>query len=379
MKDKNNDVVVVGGDHYNTLWVVRSLGIMGFKPTVVVVNPLKKCSFVTKSKYASTAYVVSNEVEMLELLKKLSFLERVVVFSSSDRVSDVIDQNYGELKKKYILPNCGEQQGMLSYWMDKRVMTELAVKSGFNIPYSVEINLSNGQFSLPNDIPYPCVLKPLKSSAGQKTDFRICVSRDELEKALISLRIHCASVLLQEYIKPDFEISILGMRSRTIEQNLVPGLLYKMGTCQSVRNMGMPTYAYVEESVEPYVDRTVVDNFLNSIDYDGLYSIEFFVSGGKAYFLEINLRVDGDLFVYTIGGVNMPYLWACLSVGILSDASMMKLKKNRTYGMTEISYIKYLQWKKTLKVIEEWWKADCYSIFSWKDPLPFFYKFIFSI
>ena len=377
MKDQNKDVVVIGGDHYNTLWVVRSLGIMGFKPTIVVVNPLKKCSFVTKSKYVFTAYVVSDEVEMLELLNKLSFLERVVLFSSCDSVSDVIDQNYDELKKKYILPNCGEQQGMLSYWMDKRVMTELAVKLGFNIPYSAEINLRNGQFSLPDDI--PCVLKPLKSSAGQKTDFRICVSRDELEKALISLRIHCSSVLLQEYIKPDFEISVLGMRSRAIKQNLVPGLLYKTGTCQSVHNMGMPTYAYVEESLEPYVDRTVVDNFLNNIDYDGLYSIEFFVSEGKSCFLEINLRVDGDLFVYTTGGVNMPYLWAQLSMGMPIDNSSIRLKRKRTYGMTEISYLKYLKWNEPLKIIAEWWKTDCYSIFSWKDPLPFIYKFIFAI
>ena len=379
MKDQNKDVVVIGGDHYNTLWVVRSLGIMGFKPTIVVVNPLKKCSFVTKSKYVFTAYVVSDEVEMLELLNKLSFLERVVLFSSCDSVSDVIDQNYDELKKKYILPNCGEQQGMLSYWMDKRVMTELAVKLGFNIPYSAEINLRNGQFSLPDDIPYPCVLKPLKSSAGQKTDFRICVSRDELEKALISLRIHCSSVLLQEYIKPDFEISVLGMRSRAIKQNLVPGLLYKTGTCQSVHNMGMPTYAYVEESLEPYVDRTVVDNFLNNIDYDGLYSIEFFVSEGKSCFLEINLRVDGDLFVYTTGGVNMPYLWAQLSMGMPIDNSSIRLKRKRTYGMTEISYLKYLKWNEPLKIIAEWWKTDCYSIFSWKDPLPFIYKFISAI
>lgn len=379
MKDQNKDVVVIGGDHYNTLWVVRSLGIMGFKPTIVVVNPLKKCSFVTKSKYVFTAYVVSDEVEMLELLNKLSFLERVVLFSSCDSVSDVIDQNYDELKKKYILPNCGEQQGMLSYWMDKRVMTELAVKLGFNIPYSTEINLRNGQFSLPDDIPYPCVLKPLKSSVGQKTDFRICVSRDELEKALISLRIHCSSVLLQEYIKPDFEISVLGMRSRAIKQNLVPGLLYKTGTCQSVHNMGMPTYAYVEESLEPYVDRTVVDNFLNNIDYDGLYSIEFFVSEGKSCFLEINLRVDGDLFVYTTGGVNMPYLWAQLSMGMPIDNSSIRLKRKRTYGMTEISYLKYLKWNEPLKIIAEWWKTDCYSIFSWKDPLPFIYKFIFAI
>lgn len=54
-------------------------------------NPLKKCSFVTKSKYVFTAYVVSDEVEMLELLNKLSFLERVVLFSSCDSVSDVIE------------------------------------------------------------------------------------------------------------------------------------------------------------------------------------------------------------------------------------------------------------------------------------------------
>lgn len=376
---KNKDVVVIGGDHFNALWVVRSLGIMGFKPTVIVVNPLKKCSFVTKSKYISTSYVVSNEIEMLDLLNRLSFRERVVLFSSSDRVSDIIDQNYDKLKKKYILPNCGEQQGMLSYWMNKRIMTELAVKSGFNVPYSAEIILSNEKLKLPDDIPYPCILKPLKSSTGQKTDFRICASRSGVEEALLVLRSHCSSVLLQEYVKPDFEVSIHGMRNRALEYNLVPGLLYKTGTCQSVHNMGMITYAYIEESLNPYVDKAVVDRFLNSIDYVGLYSIEFFVSEGKAYFLEINLRVDCDLFLYTMSGVNMPYLWAQLSMGMPIDNSSIRLKRKRTYGMTEISYLKYLKWNEPLKIIAEWWKTDCYSIFSWKDPLPFIYKFIFAI
>lgn len=376
---KDKDVVVIGGDHYNTLWVVRSLGIMGFKPIVIVINPLSKNTFISKCKYALTTYVVADEMEMLELLTNFTFLERVVLFSSSDNVSDIIDQNYDKLKKKYFLPNCGDRQGLLSYWMDKWTMTQLAIECGFNIPYSIEINLCNGQPNLPDDIPYPCVLKPLKSSIGRKSDFRICASSSELEKDLNSLGSHCISVLLQEFIKPDFEISILGMRNRKMKLDVIPGLLYKTGTCQSVHNMGMPTYAYVDESLDPYIDRILVNKFLNNIDYEGLYSIEFFVSNGKAYFLEINLRVDGDLFVYTTGGVNMPYLWTALSMGIPLSEPLTKLKKKRTYGMTEISYIKYLKWKKPLKVIVEWWKTDCYSIFSWKDPLPFIYKFIYAL
>ncbi len=377
--NQGREVVAVGGDHYNTLWVVRSLGLAGFTPTVIVVNPHGRHSFVTRSRYVKKAYVVPDEVAMLDVLRRLSFPSRVAVLSSSDGAADMIDQHYDELSVKYILSNCGGRQGALSAWMDKRRMTELARRVGFLVPWSLEVDGSNYRSVAVNDVPYPCIVKPLKSSRGQKTDFCICQNADELKERLTALCGQGINVLVQEFIKPDFEISILCMRDRERRVNLIPGLLHKVGTCQSVRNLGMPTYAYAETALSPYVDAAVVDRFLTEVDYDGLYSIEFFVREGKAYFLEINLRVDGDLFVYTAGGVNMPALWVTGKTGMPQSELSTTLRPRRTYGMTEVSYVKYMPWRRPWQVVRDFLRTDVFSIWSRRDPMPLLYKFIYAL
>ena len=374
---ENKDVLVLGGNHYNTLWVVRSLGLVGFIPTLIVLNEDSDRSFVQKSKYVKKRYVVSSCDEMLSVLIDLNFDRKISLFSSSDNISDFIDKHYYVLNHKYYLPNCKNIEGALSKWMDKKVMNEAALNAGFNIPYSMELSTNEYETLNYETIKYPCIIKPLKSSQGSKNDFNICNNKDELYKSLNKIKDNCSKVLIQEYLKPDFEISILCMRHRNSQINLIPGLLVKSKTCKSVYNLGMPAYAYVQKEIQPFIDEKVVNRFLKELDYDGLYSIHFFVSINIAYFLEINLRVDGDLFVYTRSGVNMPYYWDML----IHKKSIQKEQlevENNTYGMTEISYIKYLDWKHPIKVLKEWWKTDCYSIFSWSDIKPFIYKFLYE-
>ena len=254
-------------------------------------------------------------------------------------------------------------------------MTAMAAACGFRVPFSKEINLAESLTDFA-DIPFPCILKPLKSSRGKKEDFRICHSYDQLTVALYDLQKHCGSVLLQEFIKPDFEILIIGIRSRKSGINVIPGMLHKVGTGHSTNNLGMTYYAYVEKELSPYVDIETVNKFLEKIDYDGIYSIEYFVSGGIAYFLEINLRTDATMYIYTTAGINAPDLW----IKANSDSyehKEVQIYKKRTYGMAEISYIKGLLHFNPIKILRDWWKTDCYSIFSWKDPLPFIYKLLY--
>lgn len=371
---ENKHALVIGGSHYNTLWVVRSLGLVGYTTTLIILDDIKSRSFVQKSKYVKKSFVVSSCDEILGILLNFDFGRKISIFSSNDKVSDFLDKNYSVLRDKFYIPNCGDKNGLLSKWMDKRIMNEVAKRSGFNIPWSKERSILNNMDL--EDIQYPCIIKPLKSSKGNKTDFNICNSKDELSLSLNRIKETCQDVLVQEYIKPDFEISILCMRHRKAGINLIPGLLVKSKTCTSIHNLGMPAYAYVQKDIKPYIDSDVVNKFLDEIDYDGLYSIEFFVSKGITYFLEINLRVDGDLFVYTQSGVNMPYCWDQLNLGN-SIINLQLEVQNKTYGMTEISYIKYLDWKHPIEAIKDWYRTDCYSIFSWSDMKPFIYKFIY--
>lgn len=379
MRTSKNIAIVVGGDHYNTLWIIRSLGLAGYLPIAIIVTEDGRKSFVSHSKYLLKYYIIHDEKQLINLLlNDIKIENRTIILSSSDIAADILDRHFNELTKRYILPNCSNMQGNISMWMDKKRMCEKASQMGFLVPSSTEIDLTkNSILSENNNICYPCIVKPLKSSEGTKHEFKICYSSSELYTTLVNLKkTSCSSVIVQEYIKPDYEISILGMRSRKADLNLVPGVLIKAKTCKSIWNLGMPAYAYIDKVFNKLVDKKIVDNYLNDLDYEGLYSIEYFVKNNRAYFLEINLRVDGDLFVYTTAGVNMPAIWAAINYSENRTDLSYQITRNRTYGMTEISYLKYLDWRHPLKNIKEWLNTDCYSIFSWKDISPFLFKLL---
>ena len=101
-----NNVVVVGGDHYNTLWLVRSLGMGGFNVTVVIINSCSPKSFVCKSRYCKDSYIVNDFGEMIHQLYQLSFSYKVPVFTNGDAVAEALDEFYDSLSQKYILHHC---------------------------------------------------------------------------------------------------------------------------------------------------------------------------------------------------------------------------------------------------------------------------------
>lgn len=365
-----DDVVVIGGDHPNTLWTVRSLGKRGYRSTIIIISD-KPNSFVGKSKYIKNSYIVQSVVELLKKLHELEFPQRTVLLATSDIAAKAIDSELALLSDKYMCPNCSNIQGRVSYWMDKGLMLQKAKDCGFIIPQTKTLALTD---SIPSDIKFPCIVKPQKSSEGSKDDFRICNTMAELAIALEGLKIHVGNVVIQEYLKPDYEVSILCLRSRRSGLNIIPGLLHKVRTCSSINNLGMHTFCYVEDNVSQLLDIKVINTFMDEIDYEGLYSIECFVVDGIPYFLEINLRVDGCQYVFTAAGANMPGLWADLNYGY--QCGECRIRKGRTYGMTEVSYIKYMNWKNPIEVISDLMRTDCFSIFSWSDMKPFIYKFL---
>ena len=60
--------------------------------------------------------------------------------------------------------------------------------------------------------------------------------------------------------------------------------------------------------MEEYIQVDKVCEYINVLGYSGLFSVEFLLSNsGEAYFLEVNLRNDGNGYLPTYGGVNLPY------------------------------------------------------------------------
>lgn len=371
-----NVAVVVGGDHYNTLCVARSLGMIGYDPLVIIYGNVSK-SFVTKSKYVHKYFFVDSDIKLFGTLKNLVQKDyKQVLISTSDIVSEVLDSKLDEIALNYYVGNCHGQQGELSYWMKKNNMLQAARESGFNVASTQHIDLHTEYEQQLGNISYPCIVKPAVSCHGSKDDFRYCKNEGQLKEGLLEIKEHCSSVLVQEYLKPDYEMNVVGVSVNN--QCILPGLTHKVKTCQSVHDMGMIVMSYVSDEYGDLVNRDMVQRFIQKIGYSGLFSLDLLVSNGKLYFLEINLRSDGTMYMHTSAGVIFPQIWAegCLFHKIEAPT---QYKRKKTFGMTEISYVKYLDWKHPIQVIKDWWKTDCYSIFNWKDPLPFIYKFLYAI
>ena len=95
----------------------------------------------------------------------------------------------------------------------------------------------------------------------------------------------------------------------------------------------------------------------------------------EAYFLEINLRNDGTCYITTQAGVNMPVLWVYSCLG--KDASKLSrvFKRQYTYGMNEINYLKYtFSIKRLVQCIKEFVSVKAFSLIKWNDMKPVIYK-----
>lgn len=378
-----NKVIVIGGDHYNTLWVIRSLGLGGISPYAIIVNPDKNVSFVTKSKYLQKSWVINNETSIKGILQGHFNSEKLspVIICTSDGSASYIDEHYDELKDKFLMPSIGGKGKLISYWMDKSKMIQAAKEAGFNIPRTWNLNLEQCdeiRKIIPEDISYPCIIKPLKSSEGTKYDFRICTNEVTLVKYLDELKKQINLIIIQEYIKSDYEVSFPAVNLYYAGKNIIPGLLIKLSTCNNTYNLGMSTYACLRKDLKPLISMEKVHHLFKTIPYFGLYSMEFLVCEDKAYFLEINLRNDGNMFYVTTAGVNLPLLWV-LDITNHDISHLQQNVSHSIYGMTEISYIKYFKLKNWRQGLKDWYRSDCFSIFYKKDIMPFIYKFIYFL
>lgn len=365
-------VIILGIDHHNTLGLVRALGVAGFLPWLVLISD-KKNNFVGASKYVHRINIVKTIDEGISFLKKIDTPSKIAVLTGADFVATALDRHFDELSDKFFLQNAGMKQGQLAYWTDKRNMLVVAERCGLNIPFTRKVNVNDPiDFK---DLPYPCLLKSVDSSIVAKESFRKCLTPEDAIKAFDELKTFCPNILLQEYIEKDFECLAYGCRTK--KDIIIAGFLKKLSTCTDTKNYGMLSFGYVSEDIPSQIGRLDnIKSFLESIDYYGLFSVEFMITKEKAYFLEANLRNDGTSFAFTSSGVNIPAIWvSSLNENVDSDSIQKRQIKPKIYSMNGINYLKYtFSWKHPWIFLKDLLKTDTFSILSIKDPKPFIYK-----
>lgn len=310
-----NKVIIWGGDNYNVMGLLRQLANNNIDVFFLIDGKANGCA--TKSKHCKLYHETLNINSGYEYLLSncIDLQYKPIIITPSDDIIEFIDQHRNELIKYFIIPGC-EKQGLLSKYNNKNNMVELAEKSGFIVPKSKKCTANQ----LPSAINFPCILKPSHSCYGLKNEFKykICNNLSNLTSTLKYVRKN-SEFILQEYIPKESVALVYGCR-------LNNGTTITAGTFVKDRftDNGDGSHGYLTSKYPYGINCKQIEKFLNEIDYHGLFSFEYGLYKGKAYFFEVNLRNDGTSHYFYQSGANIPLAYVVNCAGL--DYSQISTK-----------------------------------------------------
>ena len=300
-----NKVILIGGNHHNGLGLARSFGVNGIKPYGIIVGEGAEHGFVRKSKYWAKTWVIKSDDEIVEFLLNAfqNEKEKPVVIPYSDGAAEEIDLNLDRLKEHFLLPSIGGQQGKIAELMDKQKQVEFAQTYGIPMAKSRVVDLND--IRLPEDMIYPCIVKPVVSAEGEKSDIRKCDTETQTVVYLQELRqkgYH--RFLVQEYLNYDAEYLMVGSISG---QNQCWFNSKKIRVWPVVGGSSSCLQVTSENNVQEFFDE--VRNAFGQVGYDGIFDVEALRVGGKIYLNEINWRNSGTIYSVFGSKVYYPVNW----------------------------------------------------------------------
>lgn len=363
--------IIIGGNHHNTLGVIRSLGYKGFNSLVILVTG-EKTPYVSYSKYITKCVLLNSAKEIVPFLLNYAKVinSKSVIFSCADFVTSELDKFYDELKNYYHLPTANGK-GICNHYMNKDVMATHANKVGIFTPpcWTIEQYANHTNQNL-NKVDFPCIVKPLASIYGTKAEIKIFQDKNSLEKYLSENKGH--RFIIQKYIEKDFEYQLIGCSLNHGMEIIIPGYSKCIRPCPGT-NTGFLEYKPMDGF---NCDLKVCKEFIKHIGYQGLFSMEYLRDKqGNDYFMEINMRNDGNGICVTGAGMNLPYIWYQYCVDGDYKSEILN-KVNDIYVMPEFDdFMLVLKRKVSLCT---WWKdykrTTTFMEYCKNDPKPYYVR-----
>ena len=317
-------VVVIGHGFTSRLGIIRSLGMAGYDVTVIVVvvdmrrgKPDMTPPVDSYSKYVKQVHYCLPDGELLIKLlldKCLDRNQKTVIVPDSDFSAAVIDRNQKRLEADFLFPHIHHTPGAVVEWMDKACQKDAAAQAGLNVASGRLIHVADGKYEIPAGIKYPCFVKPLVTLVGAKTGVGKCCSEEDLRIDIDAMarKSPDIQVLVEDYIDIAQEYALVGVSDG--EGVCIPGIL-KMESFASGAHFGVAKRGSI---VPPDGYEDLVERFKALVvrtGFAGIFDIDFFESGGKFYFCEMNFRCGGSGYAYTRSGVNLPLMFVQAMLG----------------------------------------------------------------
>ena len=297
----NKVAIVISNDHYNALGVVRSLGCS--KIYVILILFSEGLTYVDKSKYVNEAIKVSGFDEVSAHICKISCrFQNCFIFPLSDSSAEYIDRNYSSFPQNVYAPH---MFGRMPFYQNKWNAKQLAQKIGMNVAIDCIENPKESDKSLWNI--FPCIIKPLVSLNGRKSDIQTVWSSAAYSTALKCFeKKKYENVLVEQFLcgKSEYMIEVVGASTST--EVFIAGIIRKIREYPIIN--GSTSYAWVEMK-SSVIDIELVKKYILETHYIGLFDMEFKYVDGKVYFIECNFRNGAPSYIFTRLNVNIPVAW----------------------------------------------------------------------
>lgn len=314
-------VVVAGRNYCSNLCMARSLGEAGYEVEVLRVFQVKPKWYdlmkILKpdaySKYVKKYHICVTNRKPKTLVKKLTRIadpyRRKLLIPADDLVANIADENFNKLSRYYILPNVNHEENGINRLMSKEVQKEIAREFGLPVVNSHAIRTQEGKFKIPEEVTYPCFIKPDISKNSSKSRMKKCESAKELKDTLRQYsRRKDVEILVEDFLDIKREYAILGVSTK--HGVVAPGYFGALeGGHKERRGVAMTGQILPVSDQQELIDNCI--RFVESLNFEGLFDIDLIeTTDGKMYFVELNLRFGASGYAVTQSGVNLPGMYA---------------------------------------------------------------------
>ena len=324
MSDELLDAIVLGCNYANVLGVIKSIGEGGYsvgliRHTTTLVKkyptPDTSSKYTRKWRYVDRA----NDQAMLEaLLGEFNAApHRAALVAADDYSASFLERYYERLAPFYRLTHWEDIRKSLTFYEDKDHQKAAAQACGLRVAHGTSIKIPRRieRLVIPDDVVYPCILKPeLSAGTGMsKALIAVCQNESELRDYFAGVVGNAeGSILCEELLDIECEYTVPGLRleGEVVVPSFIKKIVTGTGKVKGVTVMGLVEPA----ETQPDTLARIID-LAHYMGIEGMFDVELIQSNGELFFNEINLRSSAATYGNTGAGVNLPKMVVDYLVG----------------------------------------------------------------
>ena len=358
-----NNVLVTDGRSRASLAIVRSLGRRGIRVTSG--EAFSCTSFY--SKYATRLFYPDPDKHPELYMQKISEIVKEgdfdVVMPVRDSATLLLSKHKKQLSRFTRVPIA--DYDTLIKGRDKSRTLKIAIDNDIPCPQTCFIDNNNDLREIINELRFPVVIKPHKSSGSR--GIKYVQSPEELGHVYDDVRNLYGEAMIQEFIPQGgaYGVSMLFNHGE-------PRAMFTHKRLREYPSSGGPST--LRESVKFPEMEKYATTLLKALDWHGVAMVEFRVDprDGKPKLMEINPRFWGSLQLAIYSGVDFPYLLYKMAM----DGDVEPIFEYKTGMKARWLLLGDILWfmgtPNKLKTLPEFLKfrGMGYDVLSFRDPMP---------